>query len=1063
MSMPTPPRITFISAGAGSGKTHRLTEILHQELLSGDVDPAGIIATTFTRKAAAELRERVRGHLLKQGNTGLATAMGLARIGTVNSLCGQLLERFAFEAGMPPQQRVLEDSQAKVLLNQAIDRVLNGEMLESFLAVARRMGLEINEQTGEFKTHNWLDDLRQILGQMRTNDIDLESAKGFAKRNADELLAHFPAPTSSDLKDELLSSIPDVLAQLIAAGSDIGTTRTYISLLKDFQRSLCQDSARWSDWAKLSKTEPEKKLKPLVERIGETAARFAESRALHNDIQGYLEQVFSLAISVVKVYGVSKRELGVLDFADQEHALLKLLDNPAVAQVLGEELDLVMVDEFQDTSPMQLAIFLKLSQLAKRVYWVGDIKQAIYGFRGSDSNLMQAILKSLPQLGGEKEVLTQSWRSRPELVELVNDVFAPAFEPGLAAPEVRLSPTRQDRLPGPAFANWSLDGSNVVQHMEALAAGIQQLIDQGHPVFDNVSKSIRNVRPGDITVLCYSNSNVTKVASALAQAGLHCSTAQPGLLASAEATLALACLRRLNDPADTLATAQIVSLTGTEEPEAWVSERLRYLAAEHPQAQWREQNIEDHAAHPVVAAIALLRADLALITPKEALQRLIAECDLLSLVTAWSSSPALAQQRLANLDALIDLAQQHEELCRNGLGAASISGLILWLDEIAKSQSDALPVPALDAVQVMTHHASKGLEWPVVILMDLARDFGDRLWSVSTRSNSIFDPHRPLHDRFIRYWPWPLGKQQKVPIAEKIADSEAGIMFKHEATEEAKRLLYVSMTRARDLLVIASPARKMNGPWLDCVNAPWLILPEGEQQLRLPGGSTLLANAQKLSPRSSPIPVDVSVETLHWFAPSPASEPRLPLIFRPSSSETRTFSTHRDKCQIGARIVLQGSPEMSVLGAAIHASLCLSFADKDQPIVLEDIRRLLASHDLLEHLCAQQLYDQVGALHGWIGSRWPGSRAMAEYPVQQVLETGQVLNGRIDLLLDTHEGWVLIDHKSNPSPMAGWDKLADEHIGQLEAYARAVQMASGKEVAQGWIFLPTAAGAVRVF
>jgi len=1061
--MSSPPRITFISAGAGSGKTHRLTEILHQELLSGDVAPAGIIATTFTRKAAAELRERVRGHLLKQGNTGLATAMGLARIGTVNSLCGQLLERFAFEAGMPPQQRVLEDSQAKVLLNQAIDRVLNGEMLDGFLAGARRMGLEINEQTGEFKTHNWLDDLRQILGQLRTNDIDLESAKGFAQRNADELLAHFPAPTSSDLKDELLSSIPDVLAQLIAADSDIGTTRTYISLLKDFQRLLRQDSARWSDWAKLSKTEPQAKLKPLVERIGETAARFAESRFLHNDIRDYLEQVFSLAIHVVKVYGDAKRELGVLDFADQEHELLKLLDNPAVVQVLKEELDLVMVDEFQDTSPMQLAIFLKLSQLAKRVYWVGDIKQAIYGFRGSDSTLMQAILNSLPQLGGEKEVLTQSWRSRPELVDLVNDVFAPAFEPNLSAPEVRLSATRKDCLPGTAFANWNLDGSNVVQHMESLAVGIQHLIDQGHPVFDNASKSIRNVRRGDITVLCYSNSNVSKVASALAQAGLPCTTAQPGLLASAEATLALACLRRLNDPADTLATAQIVSLTGTEEPETWVSERLRYLDAEHPQTQWRELDFEDHAAHPVIASIALLRADLALTTPKEALQRLIAECDLLSLVTAWSSSAAQAQQRLANLDALLDLAQEYEQLCRNGLGAASISGLILWLGEIAKSQSDALPVPALDAVQVMTHHASKGLEWPVVILMDLARDFGDRLWSVSARSNSVFDPHRPLNDRFIRYWPWPLGKQQKVPIAEKIANSEAGIMFKHEATEEAKRLLYVSMTRARDLLVIASPAKKMSGPWFNCVKAPWLILADGEHQLTLPSGSTLLANAQKFSAGSLTIPDTVNDEALHWFAPSPASEPKLPLIFRPSNSESRTLSAPRDKCQIGTRIALQGSPTMSVLGAAVHASLCLSFADKAQPIVLDDIRRLLTSHDLLEQVNAQQLYDQVGAFHDWIGSRWPASRAMAEYPVQQVLENGQVLNGRIDLLLDTHEGWVLIDHKSNPSPAARWDELAEEHIGQLEAYAKAIHMASGKPVTQGWIFLPTAAGAVRVF
>ena len=125
-----------------------------------------------------------------------------------------------------------------------------------------------------------------------------------------------------------------------------------------------------------------------------------------------------------------------------------------------------------------------------------------------------------------------------------------------------------------------------------------------------------------------------------------------------------------------------------------------------------------------------------MLTPVEALQRLIAECDLPTRVSVWSTSTALAQKRLANLDALIDLAQQYEDLCRNGLGAASISGLLLWLDEIANAKNDALATPALDAVQVMTHHASKGLEWPVVILMDLARDISDRLWSVSAQSNS---------------------------------------------------------------------------------------------------------------------------------------------------------------------------------------------------------------------------------------------------------------------------------------------------------------------------------------
>jgi len=98
--------------GAGSGKTFRLTEILHQMLEDGRVRPSGILATTFTNKAAAELRERIRSHLIRQRQFTLATAIGQARIGTVNSVCGNLLARFAFEAGMPLEQRVLDESRA---------------------------------------------------------------------------------------------------------------------------------------------------------------------------------------------------------------------------------------------------------------------------------------------------------------------------------------------------------------------------------------------------------------------------------------------------------------------------------------------------------------------------------------------------------------------------------------------------------------------------------------------------------------------------------------------------------------------------------------------------------------------------------------------------------------------------------------------------------------------------------------------------------------------------------------------------------------------------------------
>ncbi len=196
--------ITFISAGAGSGKTHRLTELLHRELTIGAMRPAGVIATTFTRKAATELRERVREHLLKQGNFHLANAMGQARIGTVNSVCGQLVARFAFEAGMSTEQLVLEEVQAGVLLGKAIDAVLDGPALGELLAIARRLGLE----------DDWKEALQTLVNQIRSNDIPLAAVAGFSNANADDLLQHFPKPSTQDLDSELQKAIQSTLPEI---------------------------------------------------------------------------------------------------------------------------------------------------------------------------------------------------------------------------------------------------------------------------------------------------------------------------------------------------------------------------------------------------------------------------------------------------------------------------------------------------------------------------------------------------------------------------------------------------------------------------------------------------------------------------------------------------------------------------------------------------------------------------------------------------------------------------------------------------------------------------------
>ena len=1051
-------KIRFVSAGAGSGKTYRLTEILHEQLSSGGVRAAGVIATTFTKKAATELRERVRSDLLRRGNYRLSSAIGQARIGTINGVCGGLLERFAFEAGLATEQQVLEEEQAKALIRQSIDAVMDRQAIANFLPLTRRLGL--NEENA------WQDALKTLVDQARANDIAPEILRGFAEENANDLLRHFPKPAKTDLSAELLQAITTALPALVTQAEVGGkkNTANYLALVRSMEKALRGHYAVWSDWVKLSKTLPEAGLKPQTEAINELAARFGEHSELHQDIRGYLTQMFALCADALAVYAERKRELGVLDFADQEHLLLKVLDHPTVATVLHEELDLLLVDEFQDTSPIQLALFVKLAQFAKAVYWVGDIKQAIYGFRGSDTALMEAILQALPDMGGEKEILDLSWRSRPVLVTLVNAIFKHAFGETLSPAEIVLKPQRSDKTEGltePAFANWLLGGKNLSQEKSALALGIRQLVDSGYRVFDKAQKQVRPVRYGDIAILSRTNGGVAESAFALRSQGIPSATSQAGLLATPEATLALACLRRLNDPSDTLATAEIVALADGTDPENWVADRLEFLAMGGEADRWMEVDSGTRTAQPLVAQLANMRGQLPLLAPAEALQSVMTECDLPSIVLRWSQETSLARVRLSNLESLLALAVQYEEVCRSAQHAASISGLIIWLGEMATNELDYRADPAIDAVKVMTHHAAKGLEWPVVVLMDLAANIQDRLWSISTRSRNRIDVQNPLQNRFIRYWPWPFGQQKRVGIADEIALTETARGFKKAATEEGQRLLYVSMTRARDLLILARSQRKPSGEWLEALESPWLLPEEGTQEILVPGGAKVATTTLILEPVEIP-DVEASASTvLHWFDNAGTSAVRPPLVFNPSASAALNV-TVREKIRMGERIPLPAGADMESLGTAIHACIALAFADRTQSLTVAAVERILQGRRVSEQLSATAVLKQIQALEQWIAQRWGTVDAFAEYPVQRVLENGQVLQGRIDLLLKTIKGWVLIDHKSSPLGVDHWDHLAGEHSGQLHAYAKAIEAADGTSVVESWLFLPVAAGGVRV-
>src|SRR5262245_11371722 len=189
--------VTFISAGAGSGKTYRLTEELERALVERHIDPAGVIGTTFTVKAAGELKDRVRERLIGSGRPQLAERMSQALIGTVHSVCEKLLKRFAFELGISPQQNVLgiEDHR---LFHQALDEILSLDDVRTMNRLAARLGIA-----------TWQTDVKRVADRARENAVGPTALMAMGTTSADTLLAFFPTPKRGDHLKVLLRTIDD--------------------------------------------------------------------------------------------------------------------------------------------------------------------------------------------------------------------------------------------------------------------------------------------------------------------------------------------------------------------------------------------------------------------------------------------------------------------------------------------------------------------------------------------------------------------------------------------------------------------------------------------------------------------------------------------------------------------------------------------------------------------------------------------------------------------------------------------------------------------------------------
>ena len=1045
--------VRFISAGAGSGKTYRLTRELEQALCEGRVTPAAVIGTTFTVKAATELQDRVRTRLIRSGRPLLSAQMAQSLIGTVHSVCARLLGRFAFELGLSPEVNVAGAEDGARLFNQALDEVLNADRVREMNLRAQRLAL-VDDRLGT----GWQDHVRRIAQEARSNDIDPAELPGMGRESAERFLGYFPEATcGAETVEALLEAIEKAIASIDLVSDTTKGTRGYVTKLRSAAAELRRDDCQWTLWISLSKTGPTKRSENAAIPVRAAAACYDRHVDFHADIRGYIEGVFAIAGETLDRFQKLKTARGLVDYPDMEQIALRALDEPAVAERLGEEVDLLLVDEFQDTNPMQLALFMKFARFAGEVVFVGDVKQAIFGFRGSDPELVGSTLDALAARGSRLDVLDRSWRSRPSLVRYLNAVFSEAFQrDGMEREMVELSPARSEAHESPAVVRWTLPRARgFAPQADALALAISEFVRSGHRVSDPDTKETRPVEFGDIAVLAATNGHVQTIAKALRERRVPMKMTLAGLLETPEVCLARACLRRLNDPSDTLATAEIRALAACEEPEVWLADRLRWLASGEQDQDWAETD------DPIVSRIAHLRGQSMTQSPVEIVARVLNYVGVRPIVTAWGPDAITAAQRQRNLDAFLHLSVEYENHCASQHEAATLTGFVFWLENPTSPELDLQPVvTGGDAVHVLTYHRAKGLEWPVVVVTDFHYTWRSRIWDVRVESTSDgLDLGNPLQGRTIRFYPNIFGRNTKdVPVLDSIMSSEEGVRAATAAEAEGRRLAYVGMTRARDILIIAlPPSGPHKGAWIGNFNSRHL-LPTGEEH-PLPDGDPIASAIVDLAVAESPAPAPAPFAPT-WFPERSPSELRLRERLSPSQAGPVEVAAVGAMVETGPRIAVH-SDDMGKIGTALHAAIAAELVNPHRSDAVDRAAELIRNGAGEGALSPRDAVDCARRLMDAVHTRFAPRGMLVEHPVEFVQDNGQVLRGWIDLLLETEQGWIVIDHKSSPRPRSEWAAEALEYSGQLAAYAGALQ-GGGLHCAGCWVHFPVSGGLVEV-
>jgi ATP-dependent helicase/nuclease subunit A len=818
-----------LEASAGTGKTRVLVD-RYVNLLGAGVDPANVLAITFTRKAAAEMRDRIlatlraaaaRGEIPAARWRGLRDRLGDIAISTIDAFCLSLLREFPLEADVDPGFTMADETEVPRLVDETLDRALricrglarddeNVALAFAQLSERRvRAGLAV-------LLHRRIAApaaLRAFLAGAPAG-LDVAEACGRAADGLRGVLESMPGGT-----ERFLDTGPLFDPAFVLLAQDV---RRLVENPRQPPAALQRALTRVREHFLTQDGSPRKRLDYTKDAFA-SKADLAHHRSVtvgHAEAVGQVLAAYRRDLNVIvargiaRMYAVAAGEYrqtldahAVLDFPEvllRTLDLLRQMDEFAQSRYrLESRYHHILVDEFQDTSRAQWELVSLLVEswgagqglahsgpLPPSVFIVGDRKQSIYGFRDADVSVLEEASRFLGRLrpdGDVRRSISRSFRSVPAILAFVNDVCA----------DVEKAPSRRDAFRYDEQDRFPIDvdagGAAALERGGALglvvsdtpegcaaitAAEIERLIDRAD-VRDRETGVTRRARPGDVAILFRTRESHREFEAALEARGIPAYVYKGlGFFDADEIKDALALLWYLADPLSNLRAAAFLRSRFVRLSD----EGLRLLAPALADALRRSDpppaaaSLDAHDARALALArewTARWRGLVDRLPPAELFDLVLAE----SAYGLELRGPRLQQAR-ENLKKMRGLVRRIQNR-----GYATLGRIAAHVDRLSAGEESNAAVEALDAVNLMTVHASKGLEFPIVFVVNLARGTGSRR-----------DP--------VRVAPATGDGAPSVSIGDFQSDVDEDGDAK--AREETKRLLYVALTRARDRLYLGS-------------------------------------------------------------------------------------------------------------------------------------------------------------------------------------------------------------------------------------------------------------------